>query len=124
MPSGVVVPVKRTSDEDPATPPRSKRADNKDPPTRAADPTDPENVTLSQLQVVAPPDKSLNIVPDLDWAQSLSNLVFIVPDEWRPEYSGYSPDPAKVVRCNPQDCRYFYFSCDSDTDDIEPYRIC
>ena len=90
MSSGIVAPDKRVSEEDPATPPRPKRANNKDSPTREAGPApaDPENVTLSQLQVVPPPQKSRAIVPNKEWAQSIVSLCLIVPDEWWPEYSG------------------------------------
>ena len=125
MSSGIVAPDKRVSEEDPATPPRPKRANNKDSPTREAGPApaDPENVTLSQLQVVPPPQKSRAIVPNKEWAQSIVSLCLIVPDEWWPEYSGDRPNPAKVVGYDPQDSRYFYFSCDCDPEDLDSGSI-
>ena len=47
----------------------------------------------------------------------------IVPDKWWREYSGDNPNPAKIVGYDPEDSRYFYFSCDTDNENLLPYKI-
>ena len=61
MPFSQAASEKRISEEDPATPPRSKRYNTQPSPTRpaeAADITDPENYTLDQLQAPPPSYKA------------------------------------------------------------------
>ena len=125
MPFSQAASEKRISEEDPATPPRSKRYNTQPSPTRpakTADITDPENYTLEQLQAPPLPTKPHDILPDQKWAQSLLEFRMLVPDEWWNDFSGDCPNPAEIVRCDPQDSRYFYFRCDGDSEDMEKQK--